>query len=63
MLSGYLIMENIINDEDLIKRFAYQAYQIRIRCGLTGDATSDWFDGVKMYKDYCLLHDVLERKL
>ena len=56
-------MENIINDEDLIKRFAYQAYQIRIRCGLTGDATSDWFDGVKMYKDYCLLHDVLERKL
>ena len=49
--------------EDIIRRFAYNAYQIRTRCGIKGDANSDWMDGVKMYEDYCSLHDMLMRKL
>ena len=48
--------------ENLIKRFAYNAYQIRIRCGLEGNQNTDWQDGVKMYEDYCQLHDMLDRR-
>ena len=48
--------------EDLIRRFAFNVYQIRIRCGLKGDATSDWLDGENMYDDYCNLHNILDRR-
>ncbi len=50
--------------EDIIRRFAYNAYQIRTRCHLKGDATSDWMSGVQMYEDYLTLHDtIMKRKL
>jgi hypothetical protein len=38
--------------EDIIRRFAYNFYQIRLRCGIPGDATQDWLDGVDAYESY-----------
>ena len=48
--------------EDLIRRFAYTAYQLRIRLNLMGDEKSDFYAGEKMYNDYCTLHDMLDRR-
>ena len=48
--------------DDLIRRFAYQAYCIRKRCGLSGDEKSDYYDGEKMYNGYLNLNDMLDRR-
>ena len=48
--------------DDLIRRFAFNAYQIRLRCGLKGDEKSDFYDGEKMYNDYLNLNDMLDRR-
>ena len=48
--------------EDLIRRFAYQAHKIRLKCGLEGNQDTDWQDGIKMYNDYCNLYNMLDRR-
>ena len=45
-------MVTLKQKEDIIRRFAYNFYQIRTRCFLPGDAKQDWLSGVKAYEDY-----------
>ena len=48
--------------EDLIRRFAFNFYQIRQRCGLQGTPEQDWRDGIEAYESYCHLSDMLDRR-
>ena len=44
--------------EDLIKRFAYQYYQKRLRLGLALNEKEDWRDAVSDYEHYEKLHNI-----
>ena len=48
--------------EDIIRRFAFNFYQIRQRCNLQGSAEQDWQDGIEAYESYCHLNDMLDRR-
>lgn len=56
MLSG-----EVETREDLIKRFAYNFWQIRSRCGLAGDEKKDYFDAIEAVNSYEKLHCGRER--
>jgi len=38
--------------EDIIRRFAYNFYQIRNRCLVEGTSEQDWQNAENAYKDY-----------
>lgn len=48
--------------DDLIRRFAFNFYQIRQRCRIQGTPEEDWQDGVEAYESYCNLNDMLDRR-
>jgi len=48
--------------EELIKRFAYNFWQIRQRCGLQGTAEQDYKDGEEAYESYHHLHEMIDRR-
>jgi hypothetical protein len=47
---------NLDSKEEIIKRMAYNFYQIRLRHNLPGDDKQDWLDAVKEYERYESLH-------
>jgi len=48
--------------EELIKKFAYNFWQIRQRCGLQGTAEQDYKDGEEAYESYHHLHEMIDRR-
>jgi hypothetical protein len=41
--------------EDIIRRFAYQFYLLRVRCHLPLNEKEDWEDGIRAYESYVRL--------
>ena len=46
--------------EDIIRRFAYNFYQVRERCHLQGNAKQDWRDAELAYEGYARIHNGLD---
>ena len=47
--------------DDLIRRFAYNFWQIRERCHLQGSAEQDYRDAEEAYESYAKIHNGLDR--
>jgi len=45
--------------EEIIKRFAYNFWQIRERCHLQGNAEQDWQDAIEAVNSYERIHNGL----
>ena len=43
--------------EDIIRRFAYNFWQIRERCHLEGNAEQDWQSAEEAYESYQRIHN------
>ena len=47
--------------EDIIRKFAYNFYQIKQRCGLPTDEKEDWEIAEEAYESYTRIHNGLDR--